>query len=111
VRYLLLSTYYRKQLNFTWASLGYAEEALRRLTDCLARVEAVTRDGAHPEVAARVEQARAEFAEAMLQDLNTAAALAAMFDLVRALNSAIDAGEFGRGDQQIVREAFDGFDR
>ena len=38
VRYLLLSTHYRKQLNFTWASLGQAEEAMRRLTDFLARL-------------------------------------------------------------------------
>ena len=45
VRYLLLSAHYRKQLNFTWASLGQAEEALRRLTDCLARVGTVTRPG------------------------------------------------------------------
>ena len=48
VRYLLLSAHYRKQLNFTWASLVQAEEALRRLTDFLARLETVTRDGTWP---------------------------------------------------------------
>jgi cysteinyl-tRNA synthetase len=72
VRYLLLSAHYRKQLNFTWASLGQAEEALRRLTDFLARVDAVDGTGAHPEVAARVEAARAAFAAAMQNDLSTA---------------------------------------
>src|SRR3990172_5756861 len=41
LRYLLLSSHYRKQLNFSWAGLGQAEEALRRLTDCLARLDAV----------------------------------------------------------------------
>src|SRR5216110_1957611 len=41
VRYLLLSSHYRKQLNFTWASLSQAEESLRRLTDFLARAESV----------------------------------------------------------------------
>jgi cysteinyl-tRNA synthetase len=111
VRYLLLSAYYRKQLNFTWAGLAQAEEALRRLADCLARVDAVAVDGAHPEVIDRIAQAKTEFAEAMLRDLNTAAALASMFDLVRAVNSAIDAGEFGRGDAAAVREAFGGFDQ
>ena len=97
VRYLLLSAHYRKQLNFTWASLGQAEEALRRLTDFLVRLNTVTREDAHAEVAARVEQARKEFSEAMQDDLNTAAALGAMFDLVRALNFAIDAGDLGQG--------------
>ena len=111
VRYLLLSAYYRKQLNFTWESLAQAEEALRRLADFLARVDRVTAAGSHPELAARVEEASKAFDEAMRSDLNTAAALGAMFELVRALNSAIDAGEMGAGDVAVVREAFDRFDR
>jgi len=111
VRYLLLSAHYRKQLNFTWASLAQTEESLRRLTDFLARLEAVTGSGSHPGVASRVAEARKEFGEAMRDDLNTAGALGAMFELVRALNSAIDAGELGRGDLPPIREAFDEFDR
>ncbi len=111
VRYLLLSAHYRKQLNFTWASLGQAEEALRRLTDFLARLDTVTRDGTHPATASRVEEARRAFAEAMQDDLNTAAALGSMFELVRALNSAIDGGELGRGEVPGIRAAFDDFDR
>jgi cysteinyl-tRNA synthetase len=110
LRYLLLSAYYRKQLNFTWESLAHAEAALQRLTDCLARVDAVTEPGAHEEIAARVRQAEADFAEAMLADLNTAAALAAVFELVRSVNAAIDAGQVGKGDVPLVRGAFDGFD-
>src|SRR3954467_2661280 len=43
VRLLLLSAHYRKQLNFTWASLSAAEESLRRLTDFLVRAEGITR--------------------------------------------------------------------
>jgi cysteinyl-tRNA synthetase len=111
VRYLLLSAHYRKQLNFTWASLGQAEEALRRLTDFLARLQTVTRAGASAEIGKRVEQARHEFAEAMNDDLNTAAALGAMFELVRALNSAIDAGQLGTGDVPAIEAAFAGFDQ
>jgi cysteinyl-tRNA synthetase len=111
VRYLLLSAHYRKQLNFTWDSLHQSEEALRRLTDCLARVDAVTVPGSHPDLLARVAQARADFAAAMRDDLNTAAALGAMFELVRALNSAVDAGQVGTDDVAAVREAFAGFDQ
>jgi cysteinyl-tRNA synthetase len=47
----------------------------------------------------------------MKDDLNTAGALGAIFELVKALNSAIDAGELGEGDVPVVRDAFDGFDR
>src|SRR5215211_6771998 len=110
VRYLLLSAHYRKQLNFTWASLTQAEESLRRIVDFLTRAEAVSAEGAHEEVAARVEEARTAFVEAMQSDLNTAGALGAVFELVRSLNSAIDAGELGRGDLPAVRDAFALFD-
>jgi cysteinyl-tRNA synthetase len=111
IRYLLLSAHYRKQLNFTWTSLETAEAALQRLTDCVARLDTVRQEGVHPEVAAKVDEAKAAFAGAMCSDLNTAEALAAMFGLVRAVNSAIDAGQLGVGDVAVVREAFDGFDR
>jgi len=121
VRYLLLSAHYRKQLNFTWASLAQAEEALRRLTDFLARLDTVTDRGAAPPgvsddgssaaIKTRVDEARKAFSDAMQDDLNTAAALGAIFDLVRALNSAIDAGEMKKSDVATVREAFDEFDR
>jgi cysteinyl-tRNA synthetase len=111
VRLLLLSAHYRKQLNFTWDSLAAHEESLRRLTDFLARLEGVTRAGSRPEIAARVDEARQAFAEAMQDDLNTAAALGAIFELVRALNSAIDSGQIGAGDVGGIRQAFDDFDR
>jgi cysteinyl-tRNA synthetase len=111
VRLLLLSAHYRKQLNFTWESLAAHEESLRRLTDFLARLGGVTREGTHADVAARVDQARQAFAEAMQDDLNTAAALGAIFELVRALNSAIDSGQVGAGDVPAIRQAFDDFDK
>jgi cysteinyl-tRNA synthetase len=111
VRYLLLSAHYRKQLNFTWDSLAGAEKALQRLTDFLARLDAVSRDGLHPELTARVAAAQQAFSEAMQDDLNTAAALGSIFELVSDLNSAIDAGAIGKGDVLVAREAFDQFDR
>ena len=110
IRYLLLSAHYRKQLNFTWASLGQAEAALRRLTDFMARVAGVATPGTHPQIKAQVDDGRKAFAEAMQDDLNTSAALGAMFELVHARNSAIDAGELGAGDVPLVQAAFDEFD-
>src|SRR5476649_427637 len=111
VRLLLLSAHYRKQLNFTWDSLAGAEKALQRLTDCLARLGTITAEGAHPEVAARVADARKAFSDAMQDDLNTAAALGAVFELVRSLNSSMDGGQLGAPDVPGIREAFDEFDR
>jgi cysteinyl-tRNA synthetase len=47
----------------------------------------------------------------MQDDLNTAAALGAIFELVSELNSAVDAGAIGTGDVLVAKEAFDRFDR
>jgi cysteinyl-tRNA synthetase len=111
LRYLLLSGHYRKQLNFTWTGLEQAEEALRRLTDFLDRLKTVTAPGEHPEVQELVAKARKSFDEALSSDLNTSAGCAAMFDLVRAVNTAIDNNAIGVGDVKTITDAFDHFDR
>jgi cysteinyl-tRNA synthetase len=111
LRYLLLSTHYRKQLKFSWDAMDQAEESLRRLADFVQRLERVSAPGAHPAIASKVEAAAKEFREALLQDLNTAGGLGAVFELVRALNSAIDAGELGTGDVPGVKAAFETFDK
>ncbi len=111
LRYALLAVHYRKQLRFSWASLEQAEEALKRLMDCLARLDLVTRPEAHPAIVERAAAARAAFNEKMADDLNTPAALGVVFELVRAVNAAIDAGEIGRPDVPAVSEAFEAFDQ
>ena len=77
----------------------------------ISSLDAVTRKDSHADVAAQVEEAKTAFVAAMKDDLNTAAALGAIFELVRALNSAIDTGEAGTEDVPAIREAFDQFDR
>ncbi len=110
LRYLLLSAHYRSRLNFTWAGMAQAEEAIRRWTDFLARLDTLTGGVAHAEVAEKVGAARAAFDAAMADDLNTAAALGEVFELVRALNTAADSGALGAPDVAVVREAFAHFD-
>ena len=110
LRYLLLSTHYRKQVKFSWDAMNQADEALRRLADFVGRLDRVTLAGAHPEIAKRVAEAEAHFKAAMEQDLNTSGALGTIFDLVRTLNTALDSNEFGTGDVAVVRAAFDRFD-
>src|SRR5216110_938181 len=76
LRYLLLSSHYRKQLNFTWAGMEQVEESLRRIVDFLARLETVTSDQRSSTAQAAIDSARTAFRLAMFDDLNTAAALA-----------------------------------
>ena len=110
LRYLLLSGHYRKQLNFTWTGLKQAEESLTRVSDCLNRLKTITKDGTHAGIQERAAEARRDFDAALASDLNTSAGFGAMFDLVRAVNTSIDAGEIGTGDVKTITEAFDHFD-
>ncbi len=110
LRYLLLSSHYRKQFNFTWTGMEQAEEALRRLVDFLVRLDGVTQAAEYPAVRESTEAARATFRSAIEHDLNTAAALAAIFDLVRDVNGAIDARAIGVTDAARVREVMAEFD-
>ena len=111
LRYLYLGVHYRKQLRFSWGAMAQAEESLRRLSDFLARLDTVPAREPNPEVQGRLDEAKNAFHEHISADLNTAAALGVMFELVRALNTAIDGGELGSGDADGVRAAFDHFDR
>ena len=111
LRYLLLSSHYRKQLNFTWAGMDQAEESLRRIVDFLVRLETSRGDGAHDDVNVMVTRARETFRKALESDLNTAAALAAVFDLVSQGNSAIDAKQMSASDAALIRDAIEEFDR
>jgi len=77
----------------------------------VARLDTLKDGPPHEAVAARVQEARDAFASAMQDDLNTSGALGAMFELVSALNSAIDAGEVSAGDVTAIRETFGTFDR
>ena len=66
----------------------------------------------HNEVALQlIEAARGAFRGAMESDLNTAAALAAIFDLVRDVNAAIDAKAIGKADAAAVAALIDECDR
>ena len=111
LRYLLLSSHYRKQFNFTWVGMDQAEEALRRLVDFLVRLEGVGGTGSHPAVRESAERARTIFRTSLEHDLNTAAALAAIFDLVRDVNAAIDAKTIGAADAEFVRQVMHEFDQ
>ena len=111
LRYLLLSSHYRKQLHFTWDGMTQAEESIGRIMNCLARLESVTGNGQHARVDEAIATAQTGFTSALESDLNTAGALGAVFDFVRDVNAAIDAKEMSAVEAARVREVFEHFDQ
>lgn len=99
IRYLLESVPYRKKLNFTFDGLKAAATSIERLRNYKLRLEtAKFPDGTDPKMAARTETARQAFGDALDDDLNTAEALAAVFEYIRDTNSAMDTGDFKSGN-------------
>ncbi len=105
IRYLLLSVPYRTQLNFTLEGLRSAASSLERLRNFRLRMNDFgEQPGSHPRVQEVVSRARGGFETGMNDDLNTSEALASVFELVRDVNIAIDANEFGADDRAAVLE-------
>jgi cysteinyl-tRNA synthetase len=111
VRFLLLSVPYRRQLNFTEDGLEQARNSIERLRNFLMRLKtAQFPAGSNPEMQARIEKAEKDFDAGLADDLNTALALAAIFDLVRDANTAMDQGKFLQQDAPRAVAAMEKFD-
>ena len=98
VRYLLLQTHYRTQLNFTFAGLDAAANTLQRLADFIVRLRALCskeRQTHKSTLLPLLEEAKRQFYSYLADDLNISAALAALFDFVREVNTLCDQDEIG----------------
>ena len=103
VRYALQSVPYKRQLNFTAAAIRQAEASLQRLQDFKQRIETEPlRTGPSSELHSGCQAVLERFGEAMDRDLNTAQALAAIFDWVREVNTALAAGRMHDGDRSAI---------
>ncbi len=111
IRYLLLSVPYRKQLNFTFEGLKGAESTIERLRNFRSLVgESKAKEGSNPQAAASVAKALVDFEAVMDDDLNTAAALAAIHDMVREINTIRAGDGLQADDQSAVLDAIKKFD-
>jgi cysteinyl-tRNA synthetase len=119
IRLALISVPYRRQLNFTFDGLVDATNAIDRLRTFHERLKSTswpleasqTTVGANAAVSEAVETAKREFRAALSDDLNTAQARAAIFDLVRTINTMADSGNLARHDIPPILDALAEFDR
>jgi len=102
VRFHLLRSHYRSVSDFSDESLTASAQGLKRLRDSYRQVG----EGAGDADAGVFDEARARFAAAMDDDLNTPQALAVLFDVARDANRALEGGA-GAGYRGAVRDLFD----
>src|SRR5216684_2263044 len=111
LRFALASVPYRRQLNFTFDGLQQAASAVERLRNFADRLAQGKFAPGQSAMAERIAKAAADFDAGLSDDLNTAQALAAAYDLVREANIAIDQGEFRQDDVTAAKQFLANFDR
>ena len=110
IRYLLLSTHYRQQFNFTFEGLEAAKGAIERLTNLMRRLKDSNGKGNGEKISQLIDKVQRCFGEAMDDDLNISVALASLFDFVRDVNNLLDNNELSKAEAEKVHALLTNFD-
>lgn len=111
IRFLLTSVPYRNPLNFTFDGLTESTNAVERLRSFADRIrQGGFSPGVNAALTEATELASSRFTAALEDDLNTAEARAAIFDLVRMANTCADRGEMRSGNVAGILAVLDQFD-
>jgi cysteinyl-tRNA synthetase len=111
IRYLLCSVPYRHQLNFTFDGLKQAAISVERLRNFRQRLGAGKfPPGSNPEMRTLATETIERMRASLEDDLNTAQAQAAIFEMVRGANAAFDGGGIKKDDVPLLLAALEKFD-
>jgi cysteinyl-tRNA synthetase len=111
IRYLLASVPYRNQFNFTFDGLKQAAVSVERLRNFRLRLAAGNfPPGSRPEIQSLASETIERMRASLDDDLNTAQAQAAIFEMVRSANSALDSDEIKTDDVAPLLAALERFD-
>ncbi len=111
IRYLLISSHYRSPINYSTDIIEQCKASLTRLYTCRDNLDFALSNAADgeatDEIKAMLDARQAQFVEAMEDDLNTADALAAIFELVRDINTKVIADGANKADCEAAAKMFD----
>jgi cysteinyl-tRNA synthetase len=112
VRFFLLSAHYRNPINFSRELMKQSKNALERLYNSKENLEHLMENAKSEKMTANekdilkgLEKYRYKFIEAMDDDLNTADAIAAIFELVKEINTKID----GESSKELIEKSYELF--
>ena len=111
IRFLLLSTHYRQQLNFTFEALKAAEKTIERLQIFMERLKEANGTGCGKQIEKLMEKVKEEFETALDDDLDINTALASLFEFIREVNKLIDENKLSKQEARMVRELMLKFDK
>jgi len=102
IRYLLMSTHYRQQFNFTFEGLESAKSAIERLRNFVRRLYEAEGKESEGKVTTLIEKLEACFEGSMDDDLNIGVALSSLFDFVREINSLLDVNDVSKEESAKI---------
>ena len=110
VRYLLISTHYRQQLNFTFQGLDAARNALERYNDFITNLGEYPGGESDGTAEDLIAKARQGFEDALDDDLNISAALGTVFDFIRDINRLKSENSLSAAERDRALETIKKFD-
>ena len=92
IRYSLMNSHYRKQLNFTIDGINQSQSAIDRVNDLIFRLKDVNKtDSDDSAVMKELEEANKNFFESIYDDLNVSEALGVFFSFIKSINISFDS--------------------
>jgi cysteinyl-tRNA synthetase len=110
IRFLLLSTHYRSQFNFTFKGLESAKGAIERLKNFMRRLQEAKGQSDSKKVQESIKNVQSSFCNALEDDLNVSGMLASLFDFVREINLLLDRKKISQEEAKKILEVIEGFD-
>ena len=111
IRYFLISSHYRSPINYSLEIIEQCKSALERLYTCRERLDFALKNAKDipddEELIKKLNSHREQFITAMDDDLNTADGVAAVFELVKDINTSILDKEVSKNVCQTAAAVFD----
>ena len=105
LRFYLLSTHYRRVINFSEKGLKIARKNVKRLDEFMSRLQCLLPGIPHTKVASFLSEMENRFFSAMDDDLNVPRALAAIFDFIKKVNPILAKGQLDYDQKKYILEA------
>lgn len=94
IRFFMLSAHYRNPINFSHELLNQAKSGLERIETCVENLKFLKgnakSDSGDEKITAKLAEFKKQFTDAMDDDINTADAISAIFDIVKYVNTEFD---------------------
>ena len=112
IRFLLISSHYRSQLNFTFDGINQAKENINRIQEVYSKIiEGKSKTGIDTDISSITIESKKAFEEALDDDLDMPVALASIFKFVRDINKYLETNQVLEQNKSEIIDYFETIDK